>query len=59
VALRVATLFDGEVAASTTERLRLPVRGLASGVYVVRAVGEVVRAVGERFQATRRVTVVR
>ena len=49
---RVATLFDGEVAASATERLRLPARGLASGVYVV-------RAVGERFTATRRVTVVR
>jgi hypothetical protein len=49
---RVAVLFDGEVAASATERLRLPVRGLASGVYVV-------RAVGERFTATRRVTVVR
>jgi hypothetical protein len=49
---RVAMLFDGEVAASATERLRLPVRGLASGVYVV-------RVVGERFSAARRVTVVR
>jgi hypothetical protein len=49
---RVATLFEGEVAASETERLRLPMRGLASGVYVV-------RVVGERFSGTRRVTVVR
>jgi hypothetical protein len=49
---RVAVLFDGEVAASETERLALPASGLASGVYVV-------RVVGERFQATRRVTVVR
>jgi hypothetical protein len=49
---RVATLFDGEVAASEAERLTLSGRGLASGVYVV-------RVVGERFRATRRVTVVR
>jgi hypothetical protein len=49
---RVAVLFDGEVAASDTERLTLSARGLASGVYVV-------RVVGERFSATRRVTIVR
>ncbi len=49
---RVATLFDGEVAASTTERLALPAHGLASGLYVV-------RATGERFSATQRLTVVR
>ena len=49
---RVAVLFDGEMAASATERLALPARGLASGVYVV-------RAVGERFTGTRRITVVR
>jgi hypothetical protein len=49
---RVAVLFDGEVGASETERLTLSGRGLASGVYVV-------RVVGERFTATRRVTVVR
>jgi hypothetical protein len=49
---RVAVLFDGAVAASATERLRLPASGLASGVYVV-------RVVGERFSAARRVTVVR
>jgi hypothetical protein len=49
---RVAVLYDGEVAASDTERLALLVRGLASGVYVV-------RVVGERFGGARRVTVVR
>jgi hypothetical protein len=49
---RVAVLYDGEVAASETERVALPLRGLATGVYLV-------RAVGERFMATRRLTVVR
>jgi hypothetical protein len=49
---RVAVLFDGEVAASATERVALSAQGLASGVYVV-------RVVGERFRGTRRVTVVR
>ena len=49
---RVAVLFDGEVGASATERLRLPMRALASGVYVV-------RVAGERFTGTRRITVVR
>jgi hypothetical protein len=49
---RVATLFDGPVEASRTERLRFAARGLASGVYVV-------RVTGERFTATRRITVVR
>jgi predicted outer membrane repeat protein len=49
---QVATLFDGEVAASRTERLRLPSYSLSSGVYFV-------RAVGERFTATERITVAR
>jgi hypothetical protein len=49
---RVATLFEGELPGGETKRLRLGVRGLASGVYVV-------RAVGEAFVATRRLTVVR
>ena len=37
---RVAVLHDGPVAAGTTERLRLTGQGLASGVYLVRVVGE-------------------
>ena len=49
---RVAVLFDAEVAASEPERLALSGQGLASGVYVV-------RVVGEQFTATKRVTVVR
>jgi hypothetical protein len=50
--VQLLATVTGEVAASATERLRLPMRGLASGVYVV-------RVVGERFSAARRVTVVR
>lgn len=49
---RVTSLFDGEVTARNTERLTLPVRGMASGVYLV-------RVVGERFASTSRITVVR
>ena len=49
---RVATLHDGPLTPHTSHRLALPAAGLASGVYVV-------RVTGERFQATRRVTVVR
>ena len=49
---RVARVFDGEVAASTPQVVRVPAQGLASGVYFV-------RVTGERFRATRRVTVVR
>ncbi len=49
---RVATLHDGTVPAQETLRLTLPTRGLASGVYLV-------QAEGERFAATRRLTVVR
>jgi hypothetical protein len=49
---RVATLFEGEVEASQTERLRMPVRGLASGLYFV-------RVVGDHFVGTRRITLVR
>jgi predicted outer membrane repeat protein len=49
---RVTTLHDGSIPAQETLRLRLPTRGLASGVYLV-------RASGEQFAATRRVTVVR
>jgi hypothetical protein len=49
---RVATLFDGEVAASEARKLRLSGRGWASGTYFV-------WAVGERFTATERITVVR
>jgi hypothetical protein len=45
-------LHDGAVPAQETLRLGVPMRGLASGVYVV-------RAAGERFTATRRLTVVR
>ena len=49
---RVATLFDGKVAASEAKKLRLSGRGWASGTYFV-------RAVGERFTASERITVVR
>jgi predicted outer membrane repeat protein len=49
---QVTTLFDGELAASRTIRLRLPSSSLASGVYFV-------RAAGERFTATERITVAR
>jgi hypothetical protein len=49
---KVAVLHDGAVPAQETLRLGVPMRGLASGVYVV-------RAAGERFTATRRLTVVR
>ena len=49
---RVAVLHDGPVAAGETERLRLTGQGLASGVYLV-------RVVGERFQTVRRLTLVR
>jgi hypothetical protein len=49
---RVAVLHDGPVEAGTTERLTLTGRGLASGVYLV-------RVQGERFQAVRRLTLVR
>jgi hypothetical protein len=49
---RVATLFDGEVAAGETEALRLDAQGLSSGVYLA-------RVTGETFRATRRVTLVR
>jgi hypothetical protein len=49
---KVAVLHAGAVPAQETLRLAVPMRGLASGVYVV-------RAVGERFTATRRLTVVR
>lgn len=41
---RVASVFDGTVTAGQTATLDLDVRGLASGVYVVRATGETVRA---------------
>jgi hypothetical protein len=49
---QVMTLFDGELTASRTIRLRLPSSSLASGVYFV-------RAVGDRFTATERITVAR
>jgi hypothetical protein len=49
---QVAVLHAGAVPAQETLRLDVPLRGLASGVYVV-------RAVGERFTTTRRLTVVR
>lgn len=41
---RVATVFDGAVVAGQSATLHLDVRGLAPGVYVVRALGETVRS---------------
>jgi hypothetical protein len=49
---RVRTLHDGPLPAQETTALRLAAGGLASGVYLV-------RVTGERFQTTRRVTIVR
>jgi hypothetical protein len=49
---RVATLFDGRLAAGQAQALRLPGAGLASGVYLV-------RVEGETFTATRRLALVR
>lgn len=49
---RVATLFNGQLAASTNETLVFDATNLSSGMYVV-------RVVGETFQATSRVQIVR
>jgi hypothetical protein len=49
---RVATLFDGEATPNTVEALTFEGQGLASGVYFV-------RARGEQFSATERLTLVR
>jgi hypothetical protein len=49
---RVATLYDGTPQPNQVMKATLRAEGLASGVYFV-------RAQGEQFQATRRVTVVR
>lgn len=48
----VATLYDGSVPANRTEHLVLRGERLPSGLYLV-------RAVGEGFTVTRRVTLVR
>ena len=49
---RVATLFSGAMRPASTERLTLSAAGLPSGVYVV-------RAVGETFSLSERVTLAR
>lgn len=49
---RIATLYDGAMPANRTERIRLDGRHLPSGLYFL-------RAVGEGFAVTRRVTLVR
>lgn len=49
---RVQTLYDGALAADMSERLTLDASALPPGVYIV-------RATGEDFTKTRRVTVVR
>ena len=49
---RVAVLHDGSVAADTPLRLTFDAAGLPAGLYVV-------RATGETFQTTRRVTLTR
>lgn len=49
---RVRVAHDGELAANRTHRIVIEGRRLASGVYLV-------RLAGERFTATRRLTVVR
>ena len=49
---RVATVFAGEVRPAEATRLEVQAQGLASGVYLM-------RVVGERFATTRRLTVVR
>ena len=49
---RVATLFDGEVTAGSAKRLAVSADGLPSGVYVI-------RATGETFSLTERVTITR
>lgn len=49
---RVRVVFDGELAANRTHRIVIGRQRLASGLYLV-------RLVGERFTATRRLTVVR
>ena len=49
---RVATVFAGEVRPAEATRLEVQGQGLASGVYLM-------RVVGERFATTRRLTVVR
>lgn len=49
---RVQTLFDGPLSAGTTENLMLDASRLPSGTYII-------RALGEHFVATQRVTVVR
>jgi hypothetical protein len=49
---RVRTVHDGPVKAGRAHTLRVDAGGLSSGLYLL-------RADGERFQRTRRVTVVR
>ena len=49
---RVATLHDGALAAGTAHAFTVDGRGLASGLYMV-------RATGETFTATRRVTLLK
>lgn len=49
---RVATLFDGEVTGGREQEIQLGSDGLANGMYFI-------RATGEHFRATERVTVVR
>ena len=49
---RVRTLFDGDVLPGAPRRIEIPARGLAEGVYLV-------RAEGEAGVATRRATIVR
>jgi hypothetical protein len=49
---RVATIYHGRLPANRTERLRLEGHRLPSGLYFV-------RAVGDDFSITRRVTLVR
>ncbi len=49
---RVATLFTGEMSADSAKRLAVSADGLPSGVYIV-------RAVGETFSLTERITITR
>lgn len=49
---RVATLFDGEITGGRQQEIQLDSDGLANGMYFI-------RATGEHFRATERVTVVR